>query len=250
MMQMLANLLAVACVLDPALGLGIPGVLSAVSRTGRQPRARALFLFKNPFESFENPFDDRPGAAVGKLQVALSNSDMESSRFLADAARSLGDSPSPRALAKFVGDVATGLCRRSDAWMYASCESRTFNGDAVEKSEHERYFNRLVNVEAAKFEKEYVPTREELERPGDAARGMCVVSLVVALENTAMAELFDRAATSERAMTEALRDLAAAALVRNGEELLNAEILWTPSSPDEALFRDEMLLDFPELLAL
>ena len=47
MMQMLANLLAVACVLDPALGLGIPGVLSAVSRTGRQPRARALF--RSPF---------------------------------------------------------------------------------------------------------------------------------------------------------------------------------------------------------
>jgi len=30
----------------------------------------------------------------------------------------------------------------------------------------------------------------------------------------------------------------------------NAEVLWTPSSADEALFKDEMLVDFPELLAL
>ena len=40
--------------------------------------------FKLP--NIENPFDDRPGATVGKLQIALANEDMSATRVVADCA--------------------------------------------------------------------------------------------------------------------------------------------------------------------
>ena len=84
---------------------------------------------------------------------------------------------------------------------------------------------------------------------GAGVRGMCVVSIVAVLEGD-LIEVFEGAARSEQALRDALRDLSAACAVRGGDDLYNAEVLWTPSSADESLFLDEMLLDFPELMAL
>ena len=64
---------------------------------------------------FENPFDDRPGATVGKLQIALANEDMSATRVVADCAARFERDRSRAALPKFIADVATSLARRADA---------------------------------------------------------------------------------------------------------------------------------------
>jgi len=35
-----------------------------------------------------------------------------------------------------------------------------------------------------------------------------------------------------------------------GELLIAAEVLWTPSEPDEVVLRQDMFLDYPELMDL
>ena len=56
---------------------------------------------------FENPFDDRPGATVGKLQIALVNEDMSATRVVADCAARFERDRSRAALPKVIADVAT-----------------------------------------------------------------------------------------------------------------------------------------------
>ena len=197
----------------------------------------------------DNPFDSRPGVTVGKLQVALANEDMRATKVVAQAAARFESDRSRRALPDFVNDVATQLCRRRGDWLYASCAGERFDGGAVDRDDHEVAYNRLVNAEAAKFEVERMPSQGELESTAAGVRGMCVVSLVVALEGDLL-DAFTDAARSEASLSDALADVAAACLVRGGDALYNAEVLWTPSSADEALFKDDALLDFPELLQL
>eukprot|EP00635_Sarcinochrysidales_sp_CCMP3193_P005808 CAMPEP_0118902138 /NCGR_PEP_ID=MMETSP1166-20130328/7558_1 /TAXON_ID=1104430 /ORGANISM="Chrysoreinhardia sp, Strain CCMP3193" /LENGTH=239 /DNA_ID=CAMNT_0006841339 /DNA_START=36 /DNA_END=755 /DNA_ORIENTATION=+ len=200
-------------------------------------------------DNLRNPFDDRPGATVGLVQVALTNEQAQATKFIGDAARKL-DSSSARGLARFVSEVCTGLCRRQDAWLYAHSTASYFGPGAAERQEHERYYNRMVNAEAVKFEKEYLPSAAELAKAEeDGSGGLCVISLVVAIEGD-VRDIFEGSSSSIRSLRAALTDLSATANVDGGYALYNAEVLWTPSSPKESLLRDEMLLDFPELLAL
>mmetsp|Transcript_7743 Transcript_7743/g.11718 ORF Transcript_7743/g.11718 Transcript_7743/m.11718 type:complete len:257 (+) Transcript_7743:12-782(+) len=197
----------------------------------------------------KNPFDRRPGATIGLLQVAMTNEKALASKFLGDEAKRL-DARSARGLSMFVESICTGLSRRDDSWVYAHTSEKWFNGAEAERNDHERYYNRLTNKEAAKFEKEYIPSSQELkEASDDVAGGYCVASLIVALEGD-LRSIFQGAANSVTDFRYALADLAAAATVDDGYSLFNAELLWTPSSPQETLLREDMLLDFPELLAL
>lgn len=204
---------------------------------------------RRSFGGFKNPFDDRPGATVGKLQIALANEDMAATKVVAGCAAKLEADRSRAALPKFIADVATVLARRADAWLYAASTSERFEPGRVENHDHETAYETLVNGEAAKFEEERTPSGAELERTAEGMRGMCVVSIVVCLEGDETA-LFEGAALSEAGLRNALRDLATRCGVRGGDLVYNAEVLWTPSSADESLFKDDMLLDFPELLAL
>ena len=208
---------------------------------------RSFGGFKLP--NIENPFDDRPGATVGKLQIALANEEMAATRVVADCAARFERDRSRAALPKFIADVATSLARRADAWLYAASVGERFDPGRVERYDHETAYENLVNAEAAKFEEERTPSSAELERTSEGVRGMCVVSIVVCLEGDET-ELFADAAASEPRLRTALRDLATRCGVQGGDLVYNAEVLWTPSSADEALFKDEMLVDFPELLAL
>jgi len=241
------RLVASCCVVVRALRVG---VVPAQTTPGTP---RASVVAPRPmglFDRLRNPFDGRPGATIGLLQVALTNEKAQTSKFVGEEARKL-DGASARGLARFISNVCTGLCRRETSWLYASSKAEYFDGGATERSEHERYYNRLVNAEAAKFEKEYTPTAAELAKASseDVPGGLCVVSVVVALEGD-LRDVFDGASSSVGSLRRAFNDLASAATVQGGEELYNAEVLWTPSSPDEALLRDDMLLDFPELLAI
>ena len=225
-------------------------VASAAGFQGPAQRVRHVSPELNGlFDKLKNPFDSRPGATVGLVQVALNDEKAQTSKFIAETARSL-NANSARGLARFVEQICTGLSRRDDDWAYATASAKYFKGSQAEKSDHERYYNRLVNVEASKFEKEYLPSAADLAKAKDErSSGFCVVSLVVALEGD-LTTIFDGAASSITNLRVALGDISAAASVDDGYALYNAEVLWTPSSPDETLLRDEMLLDFPELLAL
>lgn len=229
--------------------LSCAAALRAPSRVApRVAVARRMFGgMKVP--GFENPFDDRPGATVGALQVALGNRDMAAAKVVARSAEKFEKDRSRTALPTFIADVATELCRKSDAWLYAAAKVERFDPGRAEKGDHERAYNVLVDREAAKFEVERTPSSDELDATAAGVKGVCVVSLVFALEGDFAAAL-EGAAASEAAMVSALTDVAAAARAKGGRDLFDAEVLWTPSSSDEALFAPEMLLAFPELLAL
>ena len=190
---------------------------------------RSFGGFKLP--NIENPFDDRPGATVGKLQIALANEDMSATRVVADCAARFERDRSRAALPKFIADVATSLARRADAWLYAASVGERFDPGRVERYDHETAYENLVNAEAAKFEEERTPSSAELERTSEGVRGMCVVSIVVCLEGDET-ELFADAAASEPRLRTALRDLATRCGVQGGDLVYNAEVLWTPSSAD------------------
>lgn len=196
----------------------------------------------------KNPFDRRPGATVAKVQVALSNSNWLVSQFVGDKARSM-DGETAQGLANFISDICTGLARRQRDWLYAAEEHEFFGGGAVERAEHERCYNRFVSAEAAKFEKEYLPTAADIKQANEQPGGICVISIVCALEGD-FVDLFESAPSSIPSLLNALTDLAGAVQIDGGYNLYNGEVLWTPSSPDEALFKEDVLLDFPELMAL
>ena len=232
-----------------ALVVSLASLARGLVQPSRRVRTVVPHLEAFGLPKFENPFDDRPGCTVGKLQVAVANEDMVATKVVAEAAERFERDRSRRALPDFVSNVCTALCRQSDRWLYASATSERFSPGAVDGDDHDLAYNRLVEFEASKFEVERTPSTSELETTSDGVRGMCVVSVVVCLEGD-LTQVFDGAALSEGSMRDALRDISAASLVRGGDALYNGEVLWTPSSADESLFKDDMLLDFPELMAL
>jgi hypothetical protein len=73
--------------------------------------------------------------------------------------------------------VALSLVRKSDDWVASSSSTQNFLGNQAD-ADCETFYNRAVNTELAKFEKEYVPP------PGSPAAGpatIVVVSLLCAL---------------------------------------------------------------------
>lgn len=220
---------------------------SSFELSGKAPSPREKRIVRDVLK--RNPFDRRPGATVGKLQVALANGNWQASKMIGDAARKMNGNTA-QGLADFIEKVCTDLCRLSSDWLYAAEEHDVFGGGAVENSEHERYYNMLVNKEAAKFDKEYMPTAADMEAEAKAQPGgICVVSVVAALEGD-LEDIFRNAPSSVRTLNNALTDLAGAAQINDGYNLYNAEVLWTPSSPDETLLREDAILDFPELILL
>ena len=106
---------------------------------------RSFGGFKLP--NIENPFDDRPGATVGKLQIALANEEMSATRVVADCAARFERDRSRAALPKFIADVATSLARRADAWLYAASVGERFDPGRVERYDHETAYENLVNAD-------------------------------------------------------------------------------------------------------
>ena len=94
---------------------------------------------------------------VAKIQVCLNSPDRSRSSvlaMLADKADSANTETS-RGLARLVSDVGLELLRREPYWIGANTESTHYGGrDAPEKAEVA--FERMLNSELVKFEKEYV----------------------------------------------------------------------------------------------
>jgi uncharacterized membrane protein len=61
---------------------------------------------------------------------------------------------------------------------------------------------------------------------------------------------FDGAGYSLLQTKEVLSSLASDSMVEGGEYLNAVEVFWSPSEPNEVLTRNDIILDFPELIDL
>ena len=109
----------------------------------------------------------------------------------------------------------------------------------------ENAFSRAAVRERAKFDREN-------ERGAGGARAtsagtFAVVSLVVAIRGTETK--IDGVGSAAR-LQDALERLAGDALSDGGENVLAAEVLWTPDDPSEVLMRDDVIRDYPGLIDL
>lgn len=183
------------------------------------------------------------GITVGKLQVALVSKDRSDTSIFAlleDHASNTGDQP--QELARMANDVCLSLMRKSDDWVAACSSSKWFKGDDSGKAES--YYNDLANAEAAKFEKEYIPDDDAGEESGGSTN--VVVSLILEIQGDETK--FDGAGYSIAGTKEVLSSIASDCLVDDGYCVNAVEVFWTPGERQEVLSRQDMLLDFPELI--
>jgi uncharacterized membrane protein len=75
-----------------------------------------------------------------------------------------------------------------------------------------------------------------------------VVTLVLALRGESLKRFqLERSVNSASAVRSVLQQLASDTTTDEGENVLGAEILWTPEEPWETLDRNDIIADFPEL---
>jgi len=100
--------------------------------------------------------------------------------------------------------------------------------------------NRLVVVERAKWESE----QRALTRTAPGQPTYMVATLVVLLRSGTALPAISSAAD----LREAIQSLAAEVSVE--DNLLGAELLWTPEDANDVMDRDDMFLNFPELVTI
>ncbi|CAM9394343.1 unnamed protein product, partial [Hapterophycus canaliculatus] len=170
-----------------------------------------------------------------------------------------GDTESRTGLAEVVSEISLALARRSTDWIASASELEHFSNRNAERAE-------------ATFSQYSVQLRTKIERETNAVIGgknvsaersmggrsgssggptVAVVSLVVALRGDAMKRLgLDRSVSSMSGLKDALQTIASGSLSDDGENVLAAEVLWTPEEPWEVLTREDAIADFPELMDL
>mmetsp|Transcript_3116 Transcript_3116/g.3605 ORF Transcript_3116/g.3605 Transcript_3116/m.3605 type:complete len:260 (-) Transcript_3116:131-910(-) len=204
---------------------------------------RPLNLFGDLFEE-AGPLGK--GITVGKVQVALNSYDRSSTSISGSLEAIMRDSggDDPEELSQLANHVCLALLRRSSDWIAASSESKWFKTDDAGKAES--LFNDWSNREAAKFEKEYIPSSGTKEKGGGPT--MVIVSLVVEIQGDETK--FDGAGYSASGTRDVISSIAADCLVDDGYCLNAVEIFYTPSARDEVLTKNDMILDFPSLIDL
>mmetsp|Transcript_24226 Transcript_24226/g.36089 ORF Transcript_24226/g.36089 Transcript_24226/m.36089 type:complete len:259 (-) Transcript_24226:67-843(-) len=214
---------------------------SARSNYERRGEAVSLNLFGDMFEE-AGPLGK--GITVGKVQVALNSFDRSSSSIigmLETKTEDVGDSPEE--LSRLTNDICLALLRKNDDWISACSESKHFKTDDAGKAES--LFNEWANLEAAKFEKEYIPGEGKAEKGGPT---IVVVSLVVEIQGDETN--FEGAGYSTSKTRDVLASIAADCLVDEGYCLNAAEVFWTPGEPNEILTKTDVIVDFPALIDL
>jgi uncharacterized membrane protein len=101
-------------------------------------------------------------------------------------------------------------------------------------------YNKLVVKERSKWETE----QRQLKRTSIGEPTYMVATVVVLLRNAkALGEI-----STTTDLRGAIQDLAAAVSVE--DNIIAAEVLWTPEDDNDVMDRDEMFLNFPELIAV
>lgn len=208
-------------------------------QTKRSPTS--LYFFDKVFEE-SGPLGK--GVTVGKIQVSLETRNKASGTIfevLEDEAKYSGNSNEE--LAEMAKDICIGLMRNSDNWRGACSDFEWFKVDDAGKAES--LFNDWSNREAAKFEKEYIP------KSGDEETNeftYVVVSLVIEIQGDQTN--FEGAGYSLSKTKDVLSSIASDAMVDEGYCVNAVEVFWTPSARNEVMARNDVILDFPELIDL
>jgi len=186
------------------------------------------------------------GITVGKVQVSVLCTDRSSNSIfpaLEKSARNAG-SNSNLALSQLANEVCLALLRKSDDWSAACSSSKNFSQNDSGKAES--LFNEWSNQEAARFEKEYIPGPDSEEKAGGPTTA--VVSVVIEIQGDSTK--FDGAGFSLSGTREVLSSIASDAQVDNGDCVNAVEVFWTPSERNEILTKNDIIIDFPELIDL
>eukprot|EP00980_Cylindrotheca_fusiformis_P008247 scaffold1736_cov127-Cylindrotheca_fusiformis.AAC.61 len=224
-----------------AFALMATSVLGFLQRQVRPsfPKVTRVNLFDKLFEE-EGTLGK--GITVGRVQVALNSPDRSDNSIFAlleDCATDTGNEPEE--LSRMANDVCLALMRKSDDWIAACSTSQWFKGDDAGKAES--YYNELANNEAMKFEKEYIPDEDDDGKAGSST--ICLQDLKWPTNFR-----FDGAGYSLAQTNEVLSSIASDCLVDDGYCVNAVEVLWTPSDKDEVLSKNDMIIDFPELIDL
>lgn len=215
-------------------------------------------------------------ASVVKVQVAL-NADWTDPNCIMTALSgntTPGSGDDRSGLGLLLSETALSLLRAKQSWTAASVEVEQFRGlDALQRAEP--YYQRRVVDERSKFEKEVTgPNAHITAYAGSGAGGEmqhilnqhrdlavtdssnrnskthAVVSLLVVLRGRSDGLPSTRQALSAGNVARWLQALAAEGLSSEGENLLGMEVLWTPAERGRILTERDLLMDYPELVAL
>ena len=180
---------------------------------------------------------DKPGAALC-LQVACYCDDRQNSLFgKLNKIASSADTASESGLQSLVSDTCLAILRSSKDWLAARTESEIAG---LLKNDVDAAYNRLVVTERSKWEVE----QKALKRTAPGQPTYMVATLVVLLRS---AQPLKRISQNGD-LRDALQNLAAAVSVE--DNLLAAEVLWTPEDTNDVMDRDELFLNFPELVSV
>jgi len=212
-------------------GFGLPAPLLLLAVGGL-----ALTSFRSS-RGIEQGAEDTAGAALC-LQVACYCSDRSDSLYgrLQRVART-ADTESYEGLQQLTSDVCLALLRSSKDWLAARSVSSTAG---VFSNDVEEAYNRLVVQERAKWQDE----QTSLKRTMAGQPTYMVATLVVLLRSGQ--ELPGISGVGD--LREAVAQLASTVSVE--DNLIAAEVLWTPEDTNDVMDRDDMFLNFPELVTL
>lgn len=138
-------------------------------------------------------------------------------------------------------EVCLDLLRRSDDWVAASSTSQWYKESYSGRAEST--YNDWANREAIKFEKEYIPDTKEKGAPTTV-----VVSILIEIcgDDTD----FDGAGFSMSETREVLQNIASNVLVEDGDFVNAVEVFWAPGDSEEVLSKQDLIVDFPDLVTL
>lgn len=193
-----------------------------------------------------------PPMAVSKIQVAVQcdtrgpTSVLGAIADIADEA----DTETDEGLEELVSDVALALLRNEMDWISASSETVQVKNE----DEGEDAFSEMSMKERAKIERETVnlvagrdKSKDRAEETDINAIGkptVAIVTIIVALEGKELPKVTDR-----KSLKKCLTMLGGSDIL-GASALLASEVMWTPEEPWEVLQKDDLYLDFPELMPL
>mmetsp|Transcript_11319 Transcript_11319/g.14699 ORF Transcript_11319/g.14699 Transcript_11319/m.14699 type:complete len:386 (-) Transcript_11319:1877-3034(-) len=194
------------------------------------------------------------GVSVFKVQVAVNCPNRGPGSLLADLQRvsAMSDTTSRAGLSGVVQETALTLLRRSSEWEAAASSVEYFNPRNADQAESA--FNKIAVMERSKLEKETFGNVGGFSiGEGRPERGvdkptLAVVTIALAIRGDTLKQ-FD-GVSSMSGLKSALQSLAADVTTDMGENVLATELLWTPEDPAEIMLREDMVVDFPELVDL
>ena len=227
--------------------LGIPyGFVTTPTRTTTNSPS-GLFFFDKLLEE-EGPLGK--GITIGKVQVALSTTDRSKNSIFGALKEAVNDNRGSTNydLACLAQDVCLSLLRRKSSWTDASSTSQWFKED--DSGMAESLFNDWANREAVKFEKEYPVNNVADNDDGTTTTTATSVVVSILLELVGDRTQFDGAGFSLTQTEDVLQSIASDVMVEDGDCVNAVEVFWSPGEPTEVLTKQDLIVDFPELITL